>query len=140
MFPNDTNLPYTHKSNKGFRLGGRQIGNDEYGTLIFDQTGRICGSGAAADNLFGAAMGRITGKEISEFIPGIQVGDSARAHKASTLASLCEWGEWQPFEAMDVLGRGFVTEILLSLRMMNGQDVYVLNFYRPGVPLFSRIA
>lgn len=133
------NLPRAGNSSPAFHLGGRQIGNDEYGTLIFDLSGRICGSGAAADNLFGAARGRITGREISEFIPCIHVDGGVSGYRARSLASLCEISTWESFEAMDVLGRGFAVEILVSRRMTNGQEVFVLNFYRPGEMLFSRI-
>lgn len=133
------NAPHAGKAGPSLYIGGKQIGNDEYGTLIFDLSGRICGSGAAADNLFGAARGRITGREISEFIPCIQVDGGAAVYRARSLDSLCEISAWESFEAMDVLGRGFAVEILVSRRMTNGQEVFVLNFYRPGEMLFSRI-
>ena len=133
------NMPHPGESSHTFHLGGRQVGNDEYGTLIFDRSGRVCGSGAAADNLFGAAQGRITGRPISMFIPGIHLDGGSPGHQARSLASLCERSDWEQFEAMDVFGRGFAAEILVSRRMTNGQEVFVLNFYRPGKSLFSRI-
>lgn len=134
------NMPQGGASRHTPHLSGDQVGNDEYGTLIFDGSGRVCGAGAAADNLFGAARGRITGREISVFLPDIQLDDAAAGYHARSLAALCESSDWEPFEAMDVLGRGFAVEIRVSRRMTNGQEVFVLNFYRPGEPLFSRIA
>ncbi len=139
MDTNYANMPHAGTSSPTFHLGGKQVGNDEYGTLICDRSGRICGSGAAADNLFGAARGRITGRLISVFIPGIHLDGGSPDHHARSLASLCEKSEWEQFEAMDVLGRGFAVEIRVSRRMTNGQEVFVLNFYRPGAALFSRI-
>jgi len=133
------NTPPAAESSHTFHLGGKQVGNDEYGTLIFDRSGRICGSGAAADNLFGAAQGRITGRMISAFIPGIDPAGGSPGHHTSHLASLCERSDWENFEAMDILGRGFAVEILVSRRMTDGQEVFVLNFYRPDEALFARI-
>lgn len=133
------NMLHPGASNHTPRPGGRLIANDEYGTLIFDRSGRICGAGAAADNLFGAARGRITGREISVFIPDIHLDCGSPGYRARSLALLCESSDWEPFEAMDVLGRGFAVEIRVSRRMTNGQEVFVLNFYRPGEPLFARI-
>lgn len=140
MDTNYANTPHAGESSHTLHLGGKQVGNDDYGTLIFDRSGRICGSGAAADNLFGAARGRITGREISVFIPGIHLdGGGSPGYRARPLAALCETSDWEEFEAMDVLGRGFAVEIRVSRRMANGQEVFVLNFYRPGEALFSRI-
>lgn len=139
MNTNHATTSHAAESSPGLCLGGKQVGNDEYGTLIFDRSGRICGSGAAADNLFGAARGRITGRMISVFIPGIDPDGGSSAHHTSSLASLCDRSDWQKFEAMDVLGRGFAVEILVSRRMTDGQEVFVLNFYRPDEALFARI-
>ena len=139
MNANYANTAHAAATSHTIHLGGRQLGNDEYGTLIIDRRGRICGSGAAADNLFGAARGRITGREISVFIPDLHPDGGSPGDQAGSLASLCERNDWQSFEAMDVIGRGFVVEILVSRRMTNGEEVFVLNFYRPGEPLFSRI-
>lgn len=133
------NMPHTGESSHTFHLGGKQVGNDEYGTLIFDRNGRVCGSGAAADNLFGAAQGRITGRLISAFIPDIHLDGGSPGYHARSLTSLCEKTDWEQFEAMDALGRGFAVEIRVSRRMTKGQEVFVLNFYRPGEALFSRI-
>lgn len=139
MDTNYANTPHAGESSHTLHLGGKQVGNDDYGTLIFDRSGRICGSGAAADNLFGAARGRITGRLISEFIPDIHFEDRSPGYHARSLAALCETSDWEQFEAMDVLGRGFAVEIRVSRRMANGQEVFVLDFYRPGEALFSRI-
>lgn len=134
------NMPHAGAPGHTFHLAGKPVGNDEYGTLIFDRSGRICGSGSAADILFGAARGRITGRMISVFIPDIQLDGASYGHDASSLAWLCETGQWEKFEAMDVLGRGFAVEIRVSPRMTDGQKVFVLNFSRPGEALFSWIA
>lgn len=113
------------------------VGNDEYGTVIFDGGGRIRGCGAAADSLFGAGQGRITGRLISQFVPDIHCGEGAPGYHATSLASLCATSDWQQFEAMDVHGRGFAVGIRLSRRMTNGHEVFVLNFCRPGEALFA---
>lgn len=139
MDTNYANTPHAGASSHTRHLSGKQAGNDEYGTLIFDRSGRICRSGAATDNLFGAARGRITGREISVFIPDIHLDGGSPGDHARSLASLCERSDWEPFEALDVLGRGFAVEIRVSRRMTNGQEVFVLNFYRPGEPLFAWI-
>lgn len=134
------NMPHAGATGHTFHPGGKPVGNDEYGTLIFDLSGRICGSGSAADNLFGAARGRITGRMISVFIPDIQLDGGSHGHDASSVAWLCETGQWEKFEAMDVLGRGFAVEIRVSPRMTDGQKVFVLDFFRPGEAMFSRLA
>lgn len=113
------------------------VGNDEYGTLIFDGGGRIRGCGAAADSLFGAGEGRITGRLISLFVPDIHYGEDAPRFHATSLAALCETSDWQRFEAMDIHGRGFSVGIRVSRRMTDGHHVFVLNFYRPGEALFA---
>lgn len=140
MDTNYANTPHADESSPTLHLGSKRVANDEYGTLIFDRSGRICGSGAAADNLFGAVRGGITGRAISVFIPDIHLDGSSPGYQARSLASLCERSDWEPFEAMDILGRGFAVQIRVSRRMTNGQEVLVLNFHRPGKPLFSRIA
>lgn len=117
--------------------GFGDAGNDGYGTLIFDADGRICGGGAAADSLFGAGRGRITGRLVSEFIPDMSIGRSSPGNHERSVAALCERDDWQHFEARDVLGRSFDIGIRLSRRMTNGQKVFVLNFHRPGQALFS---
>lgn len=139
MDTNYASMSHAGASSRTLHFSGKQVGNDEYGTLIFDRSGRISGSGAAADNLFGAARGRITGREISVFIPDIHSDGGSPGDHARSLAALCERDDWEPFEAMDVLGRGFMVEIHVSRRMTNGQEVFVVNFYRPGEPLFARI-
>lgn len=126
----DTSLHILHS-------GFGDVGNDGYGTLIFDADGRICGGGAAADSLFGAGRGRISGRLMSDFIPDIRPDGSSPGHHARSVAALCEGDDWQQFEAQDVLGRSFDIGIRLSRRMTNGQEVFVLNFHRPGQPLFS---
>ena len=115
-----------------------QIGNDEYGTLIFDCLGRICGGGSVADNVFGAGQRRLTGLMISAFIPDIIPEGSVLRYDAISLASLCESGDWHRFNAKDILGCGFVVEIRVSRKMTNGKGVFVLNFHRPGETLFNQ--
>lgn len=112
---------------------------DDYGTVIFDGLGRICGCGAAADSLFGAGQSRIAGQLISEFIPDIHVGENSPGHRTMFLDSLCATSDWQHCDAMDVLGRGFNVGLRVSRRITNGKEVFVLNFHRPGVPLFAQI-
>jgi len=59
------------------------------------------------------------------------------AKRSAKVAALCERDDWQHFEALDVLGRSFDIGIRLSRRMTSGQEVFVLNFHRPGQPLSS---
>jgi hypothetical protein len=114
------------------------VGNDEYGTLIFDCRGRICGGGSAGDTVFGADQGRPTGRMISSFIPDILLQRSALRYDAISLASLCESSDWHRFNAKDVLGRGFIVEIRVSRKQTNNKEVFVLNFHRPGRSLFDQ--
>lgn len=113
--------------------------NDNYGTLIFDGQGRICGCGAVADSLFGAGQRRITGQLIFDFIPDIHFGTNPPGYHSISLDALCARSDWQHCEAMDIFGRGFNVEVRVSRRMTNGNEVFVLNFHRPGVPLFARM-
>lgn len=133
-------LPRPGASIHTLHPGFGDVGSDEYGTLIFDGDGRISGGGTAADSLFGAGRGRITGRLISEFIPDMPIGKSTPDHHARSAAALCEKTDWQHFDALDVLGRSFEIAIRLSRRMTNGQVVFVLNFHRPGQALFSPTA
>ncbi len=129
-------LPHPDTSPHILHSGFGDVGNDGYGTLIFAADGRICGGGAAADSLFGAGRGRITGRLISEFIPGMPGGNNSPGNHPRSAAALCEMDDWQQFEALDVLGRSFDIGIRLSRRMTNGEEVFVLNFHRPGQALF----
>lgn len=137
MNPGYAGLPHPGASIHTLHPGFGDVGNDEYGTLIFDGDGRIGGGGAAADSLFGAGRGRITGRLISEFIPDMLVGTGSPDHHERFAAALCERTDWHYCEALDVLGRSFAIAIRLSSRMTNGQEVFVLNFFRPGEALFS---
>lgn len=125
-----------HMLHAGFGEGG----DDEYGTLIFDGGGRICGGGTAADSLFGAGRGRITGRLIWEFIPDMLVGKTLpRRHARSTAAPWTRIN-WQYFDALDLLGRSFEIAVHLSRRITNEEDVFVLHFHRAGQALFSPTA
>lgn len=137
MHPIDATLPHRGALTRSPHSGFSNVGNDECGSLIFDGGGRICGSGAAADSLFGAGQGRIIGRLISEFITDIRPDGSPTGGHAQAPAALCEKSDWQGFEAADALGRSFAIAIHLSRRMTNGREVYVLNFRRPGQGLFS---
>jgi hypothetical protein len=125
------NTPYTSESKHVAATARDQIASDEYGTLIFDGLGRICGSGSAAEKLFGAGRSRLTGQRISSFIPDFDVWERSLSRNANYLSSLCANWDWQQFDAMDILGRGFAIEIRLSLRMMVSQEAFVLDFRCP---------
>ncbi|MDP1635192.1 MAG: hypothetical protein Q8L69_11000 [Gallionellaceae bacterium] len=131
----------THRAGESgntFHPACSPVANDDYGTLILDGLGRICGGGAVADSLFGAGQHRITGQLISDFIPDLHFGRDPPGYHGISLDALCTRSDWQHCEAMDILGRGFTVGIRASRRMTNGKEVFVLNFHRPGVPLFAR--
>lgn len=130
-------LPRPGASLHMLHAGLGDVADDENGTLMFDRSGRICGGGAAADSLFGAGRGRITGRMISEFIPDMLVGKSSAGRLARSAAARWARGDWQYFDALDVLGRSFEIAIHLSRRMTNGEEVFVLHFHRPGQARFS---
>lgn len=140
MNPSHAGLPHPGALTNMLHPGFGDVGNHEYDTLIFDAYGRICGGGAAADSLFGAGRSRISGRLISEFIPDMRVAKTSPGHHALSAAALCERLDWQHIEARDVLGRTFTIAIRLSRRMTSGQEVFVLNFHRPGQALFSPTA
>lgn len=130
--------PHTGSSPPTFDHVYNPAGVYEYGTLIFDCRGKICGGGSAADSVFGAGQTRLTGWMISAFIPDILLEASTLRTDAISLASLCESSDWHLFNAKNVLGRDFVVEIRVSRRMTNGKEVLVLNFHRPGKALFDQ--
>jgi hypothetical protein len=104
---------------------------DEYGTLICDGLGRICGNGAVAEELFGAGRSRLTGLPISSLIPGIDLRGPSPDPDTNYLSSLCASENWQQFDAMDIFGCGFVLNIRLSRRMMGSREAFVLDFFCP---------
>ena len=139
MNHSDTGAQRAHVSGNTYHPVCDPVANDDYGTLIFDGQGRICGCGAVADSLFGAGQRRITGQLIPDFIPDIHFGTHPSAYHAISLDAFCARSDWYHCEAMDILGRGFNVGIRVSRRITNGKEVFVLNFYRPGVPLFAQI-
>jgi PAS domain-containing protein len=125
------NTPHTGESKHVSEFVCDQVDSDEYGTLIFDRRGRICGSGPVAEKLFGAGRSRLTGQHISSLIPGIDLRERSVSHNANYLSSLCANRDWQQFDAMDILGRGFAIEIRISRRMMDSLEAFVLDFRCP---------
>jgi hypothetical protein len=122
--------PHTGESKHAAELVCDQVDRDEYGTLIFDDLGRICGGGPVADELFGAGRSRLTGQHISSFIPDIDLRERSASHNANLL-SLCENRNWQQVDAMDIFRRGFAIEIRVSRRMIDSLEAFVLDFRCP---------
>lgn len=110
-----------------FHAAANLIKGREPGALMVDGMGRIRGSGASAENLFGPGRIRLIGRRISEFIGGLFPEGSSPSHNARYLAYLSADGEWRKFVAKDVGGKEFAVEISLSRRMTEGQEVFVLN-------------
>jgi PAS domain S-box-containing protein len=106
--------------------------DDEHGMLRVDRMGRIRGSGASAENLFGASQARLIGRRISEFIAGLFLEGNSPSYNARYLAYLCADGEWRRFEARDTNGHMFSVEINLSRRVTDGQECFALNLRRLG--------
>jgi PAS domain S-box-containing protein len=106
----------------------------EYGTLIFDDSGRISGCDAAAERLFGTSQSRLIGRWIPEFIVGILFDGNSPSENARQLDRLCAERHWQGFEAMDAHGNIFAIEIQASRKMASGQEVFVLSLRQPGDP------
>ena len=149
-------LPHPDTSPHILHSGFGDVGNDGYGTLIFAADGRICGGGPAyVDQRLGVtaeAFARINAswptiywkrrgrrfsvRIISDFIAGFFGVNNSPVNHPRSAAALCEMDDWQQFEALDVLGRSFDIGIRLSRRMTNGEEVFVLNFHRPGQALF----
>ena len=108
-------------------------GDRKTATLMVDGAGRIRGCGAAAEYIFGASQGRLTGRRISEFISDLIIFEaSSPSVSAEYLAHLCGDGEWRRFEALDVCGRSFPVEINVSRRVADGEEAFVVNLRQPG--------
>jgi hypothetical protein len=123
--------PHTGESSHAAASAHVQVDSDEYGTLLINGLGRICGSGSAAEELFGAGRSRLTGQHIASFIPDIDLRERFPSHNVNYLSSLCGNPNWRQFDAMDILGRGFAIEIRVSPRMMDSLEAFVLDFRCP---------
>jgi hypothetical protein len=134
MGTSDASISYAGNSTPTFNPVCAPVGSDEYGTLILDCLGRICGGGSVAGSVFGAGQS-LNGWMISAFIPDILAEGSSDPESP---APPCESSDWHRFNAKDILGRGFDVEVRVSRKMTHGKPVFVLNFYRPGRALFEQ--
>ena len=96
-------------------------------TLMLDRRGRICGSGVAAESLFGEGSGRLMGRRISELVVGVLFDGDSPGDDARQLLRLCADKDWRKFEALHARGHAFGVEIYLSRWMSDSWEKFVLN-------------
>ena len=100
--------------------------------LMLDRRGTICGSGVAAETLFGESSGRLMGRRISELVVGILFEGESPGDDARQLLRLCADKEWRKFEALHAHGHVFGVEIYLSRWMSDSWEKFVLNLRMRG--------
>jgi hypothetical protein len=100
--------------------------------LMLDRRGTICGSGVAAETLFGESPGRLMGRRISELVVGILFDGNSPGDDARQLLRLCADKEWRKFEALHEHGHVFGVEICVSRWMSDSWEKFVLNFRTQG--------
>ena len=107
-------------------------GSGDQCSFILDRRGRICGSGVAAETLFGEGSGRLMGRRISELVVGVIFEGDSPGDDARQLLRLCADKEWRKFEALHAHGHVFGIEIYLSRWMSDSWETFVLNFRTQG--------
>ncbi len=100
--------------------------------FILDRRGRICGSGVAAETLFGESPGRLMGRRISELVVGVLFDGNSPGGDARQLLRLCADKKWRKFEALHTRGHVFGVEIYLSRWMADCWEKFVLNLRTQG--------
>jgi hypothetical protein len=103
-----------------------------YGTLIVDGLGRINGSGAAIEQLFGLNHGQMIGRPVSAFIVGVLFEGCSLGETTRQLARLCTEHDWQKFTALDAHGHSFPVEINVARKMVERQAVFLFNLRQSG--------
>lgn len=100
-------------------------------TVVVDAQGRICGCGAAFEDLFVArSQSHLLGRRISELVVGILFDGNSPGDDGRQFLRLCSAGCWQHFEAIDGHGQIFPLEVHAMRRITGEQEVFVLNLRR----------
>jgi hypothetical protein len=95
--------------------------------LMLDRRGTICGSGVAAETLFGESPGRLMGRRISELVVGVLFEGDSPGDDARQLLRLCSDKAWRKFHGLHAHGHTFGVEIYLSRWMSDSWEKFVLN-------------
>ncbi len=128
MAVQDASAQHSAASNSAAKLSvTNPADNGDQCILMLDRRGTICGSGVAAETLFGEGPGRLMGRRISELVVGILFEGESPGDDARQLLRLCSDKEWRKFEALHAHGQVFGVEIYLSRWMSDSWEKFVLN-------------
>lgn len=104
-----------------------------FGSLVLDRRGVVVGCSDSGVRIFGGDYDDLEGNAIGALIANIAPSDAPPSFNVRYMAYLCRVGRWRRFNAVDVYGKRFAVEILLSKMDVENDEMYLLNLRQPAI-------